>query len=291
MRIGFNLLVVGGHIDDEHGHLLERLKRLGYDGVEVPVFEGTLAHYEKLGRRLGDIGLASTIVTIVGEDANPASPDPAIRARAADRLRWGIDRAHALGADVMAGPYHSPVGVFTGEGPTADEIRHIADAMRLAAGHAQGAGVHLSLETLNRFECYVLNTMAQASELRRQVGHPNFGYMYDSFHANIEERDPVAAYRRFAGEITHIHISENDRGIPGRGHAPLRETIHAIRGAGYDGWLTVEAFGRSLPALAAATRVWRDLYPDIDTLFSESIDLIRRHWAQAEDPTHHGRTS
>jgi D-psicose/D-tagatose/L-ribulose 3-epimerase len=69
--------------------------------------------------------------------------------------------------------------------------------------------------------------------------------------------------------------------VPGRGHVPLRETIRAIRSRGYDGWLTVEAFGRSVPALAAATRVWRDLYPDIDTLFSESIDVIRRHWAQA----------
>ena len=31
---------------------------------------------------------------------------------------------------------------------------------------------------------------------------------------------------------------------------------------GYDGYLTIEAFGRALPALAAATRVWRDLFPD-----------------------------
>ena len=127
----------------------------------------------------------------------------------------------------------------------------------------------------------MLNTMAQASELRRRVGHPNFSYQYDTFHANIEERDPVGVYSAFAHEITHIHISENDRGIPGRGHVPFAETIGAIRRSGYDGWLTVEAFGRAVPALAAATRIWRDLFPDLDTMFSESIDTIRRHWAQA----------
>jgi len=36
----FNLLVVGALIDPTHAALLERIKRDGYDGVEVPVFEG-----------------------------------------------------------------------------------------------------------------------------------------------------------------------------------------------------------------------------------------------------------
>jgi D-psicose/D-tagatose/L-ribulose 3-epimerase len=282
VRIGFNVLVVGGHIGEEHAPLLEGLKRLGYDGVEIPVFEGPVSHYEALGRLLKEIGLPSTMVAIVSEDTNPSSADPAIRARARDHLRWCIDCGQAIAADVMAGPYHSPLGVFTGSGPTESELSHLADSLRDASAYAESAGVHLSIEALNRFECYMLNTMEQASDLRRRVDHANFSFQYDTFHANIEERDPVGAYRAHAHEITHVHISENDRGIPGRGHVPLGETIRAVKASGYDGWLTVEAFGRAVPALAAATRVWRDLFPDLDTLFSESIDVIRRHWAQAE---------
>jgi D-psicose/D-tagatose/L-ribulose 3-epimerase len=281
VRIGFNLLVVGGHITDEHAHLLDRLKALGYDGVEVPVFDGAVAHYEALGRRLKDIGLRSTVVGIVTEDTNPSSENETYRNNARDRLHWMIDCSHALGADVIAGPFHSPLGVFSGNGPTEGELDRLADVMREAAAYAETAKVKLAIEALNRFECYMLNTMAQASDLRRRVGHRNFSYQYDTFHANIEERDPIAAYRDHAGEITHIHISENDRGIPGRGHIPMEATIAAIRAAGYDDWLTVEAFGRALPSLAAATRVWRDLFPDLDTLFSESIALIRRHWDAA----------
>lgn len=282
MKIGFNLLVVGGFITEEHRPLLERLAALGYDGVEVPAFEGDVRHYERLGHLLSDIGLAATTVAIVGDDSNPVSPDPEIRRRARERHRRCVDCTAALGGTVIAGPYHSPVGVFTGEGPREDELAHLAEALQEMAEYAAAQGVHLSLEAINRFECYVLNTMEQASALRRRVGHPNLGYMYDTFHANIEERDPVEAYRRHAAEITHIHISENDRGIPGRGHVPFAQTIAAIRQAGYDGWLTVEAFGRALPALAAATRVWRDLFPSLDVLFAESIDLIRREWAAAE---------
>ena len=279
MKLGFNLLVVGTHIGEEHTPLLERIKALGYDGVEVPVFEGGLDHYAKLGARLKSIGLESTIVTIVTGETNPVSPDKEVRAAALDRLRWTVDVSHALGATVIAGPYHSPLGVFSGGGPTETELDHAADVFRTAAAYGDQFKVHFAIEVLNRFECYVMNTMAQASDMRRRVNHPNFSYMYDTFHANIEERDIVRAYSDYAHEITHIHLSENDRGIVGRGHVPFADVIAAIRAKGYDGWLTVEAFGRALPALAAATRVWRDLFPDIDTLLSESLAEVRKHLA------------
>jgi D-psicose/D-tagatose/L-ribulose 3-epimerase len=281
VKVGLNLLVVSGLISTEHRPAFERLKSLGYDGVELPIFEGTPEHYHAVGRILGDIGLDSTTCAIMTEAENPISPDPAVRAAAAKRLRWSIDCSQALGARMMMGPFHSALGVFSGSGPTDTEIDRLVECMRAGAEYGASAGVALSLEALNRFECYVLNTMAQASALKKKVDHANFGTTYDTFHANIEEQDPVAAFRRHAADITHIHLSENDRGIPGRGHVPFAATIRAIRASGYSGWLTIESFGRALPLLSAATRVWRDLFPDIDTLFAESIALVRREWVAA----------
>src|SRR5690606_8969061 len=106
--------------------------------------------------------------------------------------------------------------------------------------------------------------------------------MYDTFHANIEEADPVAAFARNARRVGHVHISENDRGVPGRGHVPWSETFRAIRGSGYDGWLTIEAFGRSLPELAAATRVWRDLSESPEAVYRDGYRLIRDGWDAAQ---------
>jgi D-psicose/D-tagatose/L-ribulose 3-epimerase len=62
--------------------------------------------------------------------------------------------------------------------------------------------------------------MEQAAAYVKRVDHPNFGTMYDTFHANIEEKNPMAAIDTvFAtGKLNHVHISENDRGTPGRGH-------------------------------------------------------------------------
>ena len=273
---------MGGAIRPSDFATLERIKKAGFDGVEVPVFSGEPRDYAALARVLDEIGLARTAVTIIPDvGQSPISPDPAARARARDRLHWSIDCIQALGGTVMAGPYHSPLGVFTGNGPTDGEIAAGAEVLHEAASYAEPAGIHLSIEPLNRFECYFLNTLEQGARLRARVAHRNFSYMFDSFHANIEERDMVAGLGRYAGEITHIHISENDRGIPGRGHIPWRAVFDAIKRSGYDGWLTVEAFGRGVPEIASATKVWRDLFPDLPTLIRESFALIRGELGRA----------
>ena len=282
MKIGINLLFLGETIGLEHFKTFERIRDIGYDGVEISILGGTVPHYRKLGQCLADLGLRTNFGAIATEEASPVSSDPAARVRALDRLRWTIDCGQALGGTVMIGPYHSPLGLFTGSGPTEDELSRCAEVLHQAADYGRSAGVSLSIEAVNRFECYALNTMQQASDLRRRVGHPNFSYMYDTFHANIEEEDPVAIYARFASEITYIHVSENTRGIPGRGNIRWPETFAAIRKAGYNDWITIEAFGRSVPALAAATRVWRDLFPDVETLLVESYAFVRRQWEAAE---------
>ena len=81
--------------------------------------------------------------------------------------------------------------------------------------------------------------------------------------------------------IRHIHISENDRGTPGTGHAKTVETIRAAKKRGYAHWLTIEAFGRALPDLAAATRVWRDFFPSREEVYRDGYKLIRETWDQA----------
>ena len=95
-------------------------------------------------------------------------------------------------------------------------------------------------------------------------------------------RGVVITARKTGASIAHSVVSD-DAGryaFPAALLEPGRYAL-SIRAVGYDGWLTVEAFGRSVPALSAATRVWRDLFPDLDTLFTESIALIRREWAAA----------
>jgi D-psicose/D-tagatose/L-ribulose 3-epimerase len=99
--------------------------------------------------------------------------------------------------------------------------------------------------------------------------------MFDTFHANIEEKHPAESLRKHIKSVGHVHISENDRGTPGTGHAQIRESIAVLKQEGYTGWLTIEAFGRALPELAAATRVWRDLFPAPEEVYTKGIAYIK----------------
>lgn len=282
MKIGFNLLLWTGHVGEEHRPLLRAIRKSGYDGVEIPMFQGNPDHYARLGELLDEIGLERTAVSIMPSlDKDPLSGDVQTRKAALDHARWFIDCSAALGAPMIGGPIHSVHGHFTGRGPTAAERKRGIAFHRKAGDHAAKKNVRLVLEALNRFECYFLTTMQGLADYLDEVDHPAVSGMYDTFHANIEEADPVKAIRTIRRHMSHVHISENDRGIPGKGHIDRASTYKALKASKYDGWLTIEAFGRSLPALAAATRVWRDFFPSPESVYREGIKNIRKGWAGA----------
>ncbi len=282
MKIGFNMLLWTTHVTDDDLPLLEAIKKAGYDGVEIPIFEGDPAHFEEIGKTIKDNGLGCTSVTVIpDEEHNPVSANAGNRKAAVEHLKWAIDCSEALDSDVLCGPFYQPLGVFTGEPPTEEEKQRAAEVHKQAAELAAKANVMLALEALNRFECYFLNTMADASDYVKRVGHPNCQVMFDTFHANIEEKDPIACITDNLDVIKHVHISENDRGTPGKGHIDFPSTFKALRSGGYDNWLVIEAFGRALPDLAAATRVWRDFFPSRESVYTEGLKFIQDQWATA----------
>jgi D-psicose/D-tagatose/L-ribulose 3-epimerase len=285
MKIGMNMLLWTGHVTQEHVLILRALKDTGFDGVEVPVFDASdEGHYRWLAGVLDDLGLERTVVALIPDEAHsPLSPDASSRAGATEHLKQVIGCAHALGGEVLAGPWFQPLGVFSGAPPTEAELDRCADVHRLILPLMRQAGITAGLEPLNRFEAYLLNTMEQAAAYAARVGEDGIGILYDTFHANIEEKDPIAALRTIhaSGNLAHVHISENDRGTPGRGHARIRETISVLKDVGYEGWLTIEAFGRALPELAAATRVWRDFFASPEEVYTEGYRYIRECWDAA----------
>jgi D-psicose/D-tagatose/L-ribulose 3-epimerase len=276
MKYGFNLLLWTGHVTDEHVLILKALKKAGYDGVELPLFEGTPDHYARLGDHLKKLGLGVTTVSVLGAGHNSLSPDKAERKAALERAKWALDCTAALGANILAGPMHSEIGYFSGNGATAQERKHGLAFHRAAGDHAAKKNVRMAVEALNRFECYFLNTMAQLADYLDEVDHAHVKAMYDTFHSNIEEKDPVAAIKTIKRHMIHVHISENDRGTPGKGHVPWDATYEALRAAKYDGWMTIEAFGRAIPALAAATRVWRDFFPNKEEVYKLGLKNMKK---------------
>jgi D-psicose/D-tagatose/L-ribulose 3-epimerase len=279
MKFGMNLLLWTAELSDEIVPVLKMIKDVGYDGVEVPLFNYDL-DYAAWGRRLDDMGLARTAVTVRTGIDNPISPDIAVRKNSIEQNKRAVDCCAAMGATHLVGPYHSALGEFSGAGPTADEWKWGVESMRPVAEHAGKAKVMLAIECLNRFETYLLNTTTDAARFAKAVNHPNCRIMYDSFHANIEEKSIAGAIRAGGDMITHVHISENDRSTPGAGNIAWAENFDTLKEIDYDGWMVVEAFGLALPALAAATKIWRRMYTSEEQLTRDSLAFMRTEVAK-----------
>ena len=277
VKTGINLLLWTTFVEQQHYPLLATLRESGYDGVELPIGRGDAAHYQAVGRELDRLGLARSAVIALDAGTNPASPNPTVRRAALERLHVVIDTASALGADVLCGPFHSAYKQFTGQPPTRDELRWSADVLRGAAERAEEAGIQLAIEALNRFECYLVTTMRDARELVGMVDHTSLGVHYDTHHMHIEEPDVAAAIELAGNRICHVHVSENDRGVPGSGQVNWRDTFEALKRVGYDGWLTIESFSLADPEFAGLIHVWRDYAASAD-IATKGLAFMRTAW-------------
>jgi D-psicose/D-tagatose/L-ribulose 3-epimerase len=260
--------------------ILETLKKIGYDGVELPLFDMDVDKCAAWSKRLDDLGLERTGVTVRGEGDNPISPDPAVRAAGVANNKRTLDCAQAAGCSHLVGPYHSALGYFTGQGPTPDEWKWGVDSMREMAEYAAQVDVTLGVECLNRFECYFLNTYTDGTRFVQDVDHPKCRLMYDTFHSHIEEKNTADAIRACAEVLCHVHISENDRSTPGQGNIRWEETFDTLKEIGYDGWLMIEAFGLALPELVAATKIWRRMYDTEERLARDGLAFMNNQVAK-----------
>ena len=280
MKFGMNLLLWSGDMNDDMLPVVESLKEMGYDGVELPIFDTDAERYKVWNQRLDDLGLERTAVTVRGEEDNPISKDAAVRALGVENTKRALDCCQAAGAQTLVGPYHSALGLFSGSGPDEDEWKYGVESMRAVAEHAGEVGVMLGVECLNRFETYLLNTHADSARFVREVDHPNCRMMYDTFHANIEEKNIAEAIRSCADVLCHVHISENDRSTPGQGNVRWAENFDTLKEVGYDGWMMIEAFGLALPELVAATKIWRRMYESEEQLARDGLAFMKAEVAK-----------
>ncbi|MFQ5740367.1 MAG: sugar phosphate isomerase/epimerase family protein [Acidobacteriota bacterium] len=278
MKIGMNTLLWTTQVTEKHFPLLEELKQAGFDGVEIYVGQDDPHHYQEINRELLNLGLECTTVIAVDGETNPISPDSRVRRAAVERLKRAIEMSNILGSQVLCGPFHSALGVFSGEGPRPEEERRCAEVLRQAAAYAKRLDLVLAVEHLSRFDCYLLNTTAQCRNLVRRVGHPALRLLYDTHHAHIEEQRVSEAIEGAAAEIGHVHLSENDRGVPGRGQVNWVESFRSLHRIAYDRWLVIESFSRLDPGFASAAHIWRDCFSSPEEVYREGIAFVRKMW-------------
>jgi D-psicose/D-tagatose/L-ribulose 3-epimerase len=267
-KIGFNVLAWTAAVSDDLFPIIDRLKHIGYDGVEFYLGSQDITSYKRMGDYTRDLGLETTSVMTMSKEDNPISESVSIREKALDKLKWGIDRAHDLNAKIICGPFHSAHTVFVNRPALEQEYALAGEVLNAAAEYAAQANIVFALEALNRFECYLCNTMEQLLKLVKAADHPNVRAMFDTHHSNIEEKSYASALATIAPVLAHVHISENDRGTPGEGQVMWDNAFSSLAEIKYQGWLTIEAFSRNDPDFANAIGVWRE--------FSDPWDIAEK---------------
>lgn len=282
MKFGVNTFIWSAGIDRDLLGLLPAIRQHGFDGVELPLIHPGQTPVADIRRKLEENQLECTFCSVL-PGLSILADDAAERRIALAHLKDCVRVAAEAGGEMIAGPLYSPVGYLPGRRRTEDEWQRAVECYQELGGTLQSYGVAIAIEPLNRFETYFLNTAADAARLADDINHPSVGVLFDTFHANIEEKDVTAALRSVGGRLKHLHACENDRGTPGTGHVDWPSVFQAIRDLRYDGWVTIESFGFALGELSAAASIWRDLAPTAESIAFEGVTFLRNGLGRARD--------
>jgi D-psicose/D-tagatose/L-ribulose 3-epimerase len=277
-QIGVNTWVWASPCDDKTvAELAPQVAQWGFDVLELPLEQLGDWDPAQTATVLGDLGLGATVCVAMSPGRELVSADAATVGATQDYLRGTLDAAAVIGAPVIAGPAYSSVGRTwrMSDAERAASYAQYRENMAPVVEHASQVGVRIGVEPLNRYETSLLNTVDQTLEALDGLPPEHIGLALDTYHLNIEERDPAAATRRATGRIMHVQVCANDRGAPGADHVDWPAFLSALDAAGYAGPLVIESFTAENESIATAAAIWRPLARTQDALATDGLAFLR----------------
>ncbi len=277
MDFGLNTFLLTARFTDRDTSLFDRVAAWGFDAVEIVVQEDTDVNPEHLKRELDRTGLRCCSVCGIFPPDRDLRGEPKQQEAAEQHIRSLIRIAPKLDARVVCGPFYSTVGRTEAYDEAEKRRQHeaVAERLRPLCKEAEKVSVVLAMEPLNRFETDMINTCDQGLRMIEAVGSPALKLHLDTFHMNIEEKDPPGAIRKAGDRLGHLHFSGSDRGAPGRDHLDWRGIFRALKETGYKGAAVIESFTSDVKAIARAAAIWRDIEPSSEVLARDGLTFLR----------------
>jgi len=221
---------------------LAKASEAGYDGVELAITDPTRIDVAKIKRLLKQYNLAMPVITTGQaygiEGLSLTASNEEVREKALRRIKEHIKLGRELGAMVI-------IGLIRGKRGDRKARRFLIEALETCARFDNKA--KLVLEPLNRYESKLINTVDEALEVLEEIRMENIGILFDTFHANIEERSIKGSVQRANGHLFHIHIADSNRWTPGYGHFNFRELSEALSEIDYHGFCSLESLPKPNP--------------------------------------------
>lgn len=255
---------------------IEASARVGFDVVELPMFDPDVLDVASVRTCLDGSGCKATCSLGLPFDADVSSTDFGVARRGEALLRRVVEAAAAIGADFVGGVFYSALGKYSAR-PSARNWEQAVGALRRLSDFAASYGVTLGLEVVNRYESNLVNTAGDALRMLDGVARPNVVIHLDSYHMNIEERDMVQPVLACGARLGYVHVGESNRGYLGAGSADLLSLFGALRQVDYRGTITFESFSAASapPDLIGTLAIWRDLWDEAEPLAQHALATIR----------------
>ncbi len=278
-KIGVHALSwVGGWSEAEARTAIEGSARLGYDLVEIPMLDTSAIDTAMTRRVLQEASIAATVSLGLDPTNDITSSDPDIAQRGETHLKTVVTLANEIGATHVCGVIHSAMKKYM-EPATDAAIDQSADILRRVCAHAEGLGIEIGLEVVNRYESNVLNTAAQGVALCDRVGAKNVKVHLDTYHMNIEEADSAHAIMETGDRLGYFHIGESHRGYLGSGSIDFDGIFRSLARIGYGGPIVFESFSSEVvnPQLSSMLGIWRNLWSDGEDLCRHAFQFTTAH--------------
>jgi D-psicose/D-tagatose/L-ribulose 3-epimerase len=108
------------------------------------------------------------------------------------------------------------------------------------------------------------------------VASPALKIHFDTFHANIEEKNQPAAIRKLGKSLGHLHACGSDRGTPGNDHIDWPGIARALKEIGYTGDVVIESFTTDVKVIARAAAIWRRIEPTREEIAVKGLQFLRQ---------------
>jgi len=284
MKFGVSTWLWTSPFKTETVALFPKIKKFGFDFVELPIEDPALIDGKVVRRALDDHGLTCVGCGAFGPTRDLTHEDPKVHANCFDYIQRSLDLCVQVGTDVFAGPMYSAVGKRRRLPPAErkKEWDRAVTNLRKACEMAAQRKVRLAIEPLNRFETDLVNTAADVARMVDDIGHPAAGVMADSYHMNLEERNNEQALRTIGHRLAHVQCSDNYRGCPGKGQVrwdTFKKGIETCVASGYKGGIAIESFTPEIKELAGAVCFWRHMEPSQDGFAEDGLAFLKKLFA------------
>lgn len=236
-----------------------KIKRLGYDGIELAVRNPDLLDVEWLKALLEKNNLSIIAIqtgqVFLEDGLSFSDPDRNIRRKAIERIKSLIHLANTLNALIIIGLVR---GHRKKELTTEQTEQWLIEALTECASERQE--VKMVIEPINRYETNLINTVESGLDILDKVNMKNTGILLDTFHMNIEEPSITKSIISAGTNLFHFHIADSNRWYPGAGHIDFQEIVNTLNIIEYQGFITAEI----VPL------------PDPDTSAKKTIEYMRQ---------------